>query len=323
MPPRGTRLLFFGDASEVARFGGDPDDGPPGLTKEELPALPTPFVFEAGAPAPASARSAAPIAPVRVDPDDDALFTAALEGDFVPIAAEGDAASPDAAVASAETDSEAAARKKRRRRRRGRGRRGDQLEGAELEAGIAGEGELLGEDDEDADEEEIEDQLSGTLDPEDTEPHEAVPGVMIFDVATETFAVSVPPGPAPRSRPSLEELLPQSDLPDGGELPPIPDELLPLPDRGLGLTGVGEADTEGDLDSSPEAARRARRSRGGVGRFRRGRQNEDAVPASGEAVAETGEEPIETPAAENTEITGNTAEAPLNSALIDETLDDD
>ncbi len=333
MPPRGTRLLFFGNASEVARFGGDPNDGPPGLTKDELPLLPPPFVFEASAPAPAGARTA-PVTAVPVDPEDDALFTAALAGDFVPLAAAGDDSNLDPSVAAAETESEAAARKKRRRRRRGRGRRGDQAEGAELEAGTAGEVDLLGEDDEDVDEEEADVEMSevSESDAETDESDEATPGVMIFDVATETFAVSVPPGPAPRTRPSLEELLPQSDLPDGGELPPIPDELLPLPDRGLGMMGTGEVDADSDSDSSPEAARRARRTRGGVGRYRRGRAGADAVPASDEAegagadiadaedtteAVDTAETFSETPGADT-----STPEVPL-SALSDETLDND
>ncbi|MES2463523.1 MAG: hypothetical protein V4671_23365 [Armatimonadota bacterium] len=313
MPPRGTRLLFFGDASEVARFGGDPNDGPPGLTREELPVLPAPFVFEAGptAPAPAKVRSA-PAAGVPVDPEDEALFTAALGEEFVPTEAE----IGDGGVAvAAETESEAAARKKRRRRRRGRGKRGDLAEGAEIEPGAEGEAGLLGDEDEDIDEDESDPEIALDVESESIEYTEMTPGVMIFDVATETFAASVPPGPAPRVRPSLEELLPQSDLPDGGELPPIPDELLPLPDGGLGLTGISETDAEGDADASPEAARRARRSRGGVGRYRRGRQNTDAAATSDEAP--TTEAISETSSGEAIE------EASLQSVLTDDTLDND
>ncbi len=320
MPPRGTRLLFFGSASDVARFGGDPNDGPLGLTREELPALPPPFVFEAGA-APAATPRIAPVitvrAPVEVDPEDDALFTAALDGDFVPIEAEGaSAAGAEGSASPTETETEAAARKKRRRRRRGRGRRGDQIEGIEGEPGAEGETDLLEDEDESGEIDEADTVLAAESDLEeedggDGEDTEMTPGVMIFDVATETFAASVPPGPTARVRPSLEELLPQSDLPDGGELPPIPDELLPLPDGGLGLTGVGETDLETDSAASPEAVRRARRTRGGVGRYRRTRETGDAAPAAEETPAEEASADI------------SSVEAPVYSALVDNTLETD
>ena len=284
MPPKGTRLLFFGDASEVARLGGDPNDGPPGLTREELPALPTPFAFES---APAAAPRSAPFtvtaaaSAVPVNGEDEALFVAALDSEFGPVAIENEesliaAASP--AVTTAESEAEAA-RKKRRRRRRGRGRRSDQAEGGEgTEAEAEEEGDtdtdLLGEDDEDDTEAEDADNLGAS-------EIETMPGVLIFDVATEMFAASVPPGPQTRVRPSLEELLPLSDLLEGSELPPIPDELLPLPEGGVGQTGTGDQDRDADLEAPGEA--RTRRPRSGAGRYRRGRQSAQILPSPDEA----------------------------------------
>ena len=282
MPPKGTRLLFFGDASEVARFGGDPNDGPPGLTREELPILPTPFVFESAPttvtrPAPVAATAAASASPVNLE--DEALFAAALDSEFGPVAVEEEekslaaAASPDVTTAEAEAE---AARKKRRRRRRGRGRRSDQAEGSEgadTELGTDGDADLLSDDEDDTEAEDSENL--------DAPEIETTPGVLIFDVATETFAASAPPGPQTRVRPSLEELLPLSDLLEGSELPPIPDELLPLPEGGLGLTGISEQDMGTDIEAPGEA--RTRRPRGGVGRYRRGRQSAQPIPSPDEA----------------------------------------
>lgn len=320
MPPKGTRLLFFGLASEVARLGGDPNDGPPGLVREDLPVLPVPFVFEAAPatatrPLPSAATAAVAVVPVNLE--DEALFAAALDSEFGPVAVEEEEeislVAAAAGITIAESEAEAA-RKKRRRRRRGRGRRTDQpegMEGADAESGAEGDtdtdadtdADLLGEDDD----EDTEPEEGETL---DTQEREATPGVLIFDVVTETFAASAPPGPQTRVRPSLAELLPLSDLMEGSELPPIPDELLPLTEGSMGLTGIGE-EMGADLEAPGEA--RARRPRGGAGRYRRGRQSAQPVLSPDEA--ETLEAISEAPVAESIEsVESDSAADPIDTA---------
>jgi hypothetical protein len=155
MPVRGTRLLFWGDDASVAALGGDVRTAPPGLSKEELPPAPAPFVFESGSALPVEEISA----------EDEALFRAALEGS-API-------DKDTEPGGDESESEAGERRKRRRRRRGRGRGGD-------------------------DEVAIEEATEA--------PQE--PGIV---------AIAEPV----RTPPPLEELLPDSELPEGVELPSL------------------------------------------------------------------------------------------------------
>ncbi len=117
MPLRGTRLLFWGKETDIAALGGDVRAASPGLTKAELPPPPAPFVFESG--------SALPV--TEISAEDEALFRAALEGDFAPDKGEvpaplSVAAAPEATVTETAEEGE---RRKRRRRRRGRGRTED------------------------------------------------------------------------------------------------------------------------------------------------------------------------------------------------------
>jgi hypothetical protein len=181
MPPRGTRLLFFGTAGEIARLGGDVSVAPPGLSETELPTPPAPFVF--------ASPSALPV--TQISAEDEALFTAALETlpalveEADEIAALDDAEDEAGEGPDEEIDGTGDAgerKKRRRRRRRGRGRRD---EGDELSAdGLTPVGE-----------------------------------------GVETEGEATPARP----RPSLEELLPLSEIiAEDAELPPIPEEFLPL-----------------------------------------------------------------------------------------------
>lgn len=291
MPPRGTRLLFYGSPSEIARFGGDTSMAPLGLSEEELPPPPAPFVFEnepagaarRGQPASSAARAA------EVDPEDAALFEAALEREF-PFEGDEDA---DEAAEAVETlgagqtaeSADGAGRKKRRRRRRGRGRG---REGAEAEEG----------GDESAADRANEDTDEGVTETDIVYEGEA-PGTVIFDSADLSDVVRMPPSAesaaAPRPRPSLEELLPQSDLLDGSELPPIPEEFLPLADEEFGITAASGAaapptvEAEADAVTSEEApAATGRRPRRGGTRYRRGRRL-NAGESSGDDATESTE----------------------------------
>lgn len=238
LPPQGTRLLFAGTPGQVRALNGDPDAAPLGLSEDELPPPAPAFVFEAplvsaSAPPPAAVLIPPPImprtpqgrrqpnaAPVAAPPSEDVdLMEAAFLSDDFSLADKenepvSDAVALDAAASpSAETEAAAAeAKKKRRRRRRGPNRT------------AAPEGET----DTDAD-------LAPSTDDGDetnaTEPSlfadtEAAPEPS----RTGTVGappVTVPPGPPVRL--TLEELLPQSTrVEEQGELPPIPDELLPL-----------------------------------------------------------------------------------------------
>lgn len=206
--PRETRLLFFGTAAEVSRLGGDPNAGPPGLTEAELPPPPLPFASEPGeAPAPS---------PDDVSPEDEALLAAALAADAPFADKDTGAELADDAFADAlseesvpaEDDAAPAAGKKKKRRRRGRrGRTGAEHENEPGGAVAAG------------------DDAEEAPDPEDA-------------AAPETRGLSRPPaGLLP-----LSELLPHSEHLEGDlELPPLPDELLPLDsERGEETAPEGE-----------------------------------------------------------------------------------
>ena len=161
MPPRGTRLLFYGAGPEAIRFGAEPETAPPGLTREESP-QPAAFVFEA----PAAAVD-------EVVLEDEALFVAALESEPI---ADKDESAP--APVEAEPEEEGGRPRRRRRRRRGGG--GDSAQDTGPETG---------------------------------------------DNASDEPAAEAAPT---RPLPSLQELLPDSEAPVDGELPPIPAEFLPL-----------------------------------------------------------------------------------------------
>lgn len=153
------------------------------------------------------------------------------EPDLMASALLGDVAVPDKDDEEADLEgdeetgdgSAADARKRRRRRRRGRGKAGDE---ATTESSTEETGST------------ITDETGG----------ESLEDVLAAD----------PPGPR---RPSLEELLPLSDVPQEGELPPIPDEFLPLDPLALG----GEEE---------EAGRRRRPRRG---RSRSSRENTETA----------------------------------------------
>jgi hypothetical protein len=253
MPPRGTRLLFVGTPDEVSRLGGDPRAAGPGLTREELPPPPAPFPLaeddRVSAPIPASAlppdlsdlATAAALAPAGASAEDADLFAAAL-ADLDGADKEGTASAGTATATAAGADEESRGRR-RRRRRRGRGRSGGDLDSL----GVFGENGSEEGDEEDEEE-------GGAGDAADlTAPADAI-----------ASPVAAPPGP--QRRPSLEELLPLSDIPDGAELPPIPDEFLPLADEELTRPTAG-ADAPVDeaallTDESGEGADTATTGRG-------------------------------------------------------------
>jgi hypothetical protein len=230
MPPRGTRLLFYGTAAEIARFGGDVKMAPPGLTESELPtALPV-FEFE----------EAEPIARMpALSAEDEALLAASLEMP-IPDKDEGEdaeivpdvpaVAAPATVMESVLTVETGAGKKKRRRRRRGRGRGSAETD----EEGLLSEAA-----DEDAEDE--------TEEGEETAEGEVA---------------------APR-RPSLEELLPLSEALVDSELPPIPEEFLPLDPLALTAAPAEVVEEEGTTS-------RRRRPRS-TGRSRR-RGAEEATP---------------------------------------------
>ncbi|HVK03612.1 MAG TPA: hypothetical protein VM490_09060, partial [Armatimonadaceae bacterium] len=274
MPPRGTRLLFYGSESEVARFGGDPKAGPPGLSQEELPTPPARFAFEAVA--------ASRPAEEAVSAEDAALMEAALSGELplldkdeteddgdllVPEAVAG-AVTPAEGVPTESGDDAAAAggRKKRRRRRRGRGQ--DETESDE--PGVLLEGVLA-------------------------VPGESAQGEAVGDEETDAGEAETPA--AAVRRPSLEELLPLSELSDETQLPPIPDEFLPLDTGTLRPTAAASvASSEEDVASEADAAEsdsaaRSRRPR--RPRFRRGRRGagEEGGGPEGETTAPEGSAP--------------------------------
>lgn len=152
---RATRLLVWATPDELSsRFNLVPEiweTASPALTKEELPALASAFVFESGnsvPPGPASPRITAAAAaaipqPTRLYPvelsvsaEDIAQFEAALAGEIALLDKEDDAG----------TESEASRKKRRRRRRGGRGEKastdtGENEDGTE-EEGTEGETDI-------------------------------------------------------------------------------------------------------------------------------------------------------------------------------------
>ena len=306
MPPRGTRLLFWGSPDEVRQLGGDPQAGPPGLTPSEVPATPPAFVFASVAPAPTGSvaptgREAAEIrARLEISPEDEALMEAALRGEFplddpdldtspvVGATAEADVAATDAASDEA--------KKRRRRRRRGRGRAGEN-DALLLPDDIAAEGE---EDTDDANE----------ADDITTNPPAPAPAPPISradaqraalddgTVAAAAFALGLPApsGAETRTaRPSLAELLPLSEADEGVDLPPVPDELLPM-------QATGEDDAT-DAEAAP-APRRTRRRTVGAGLTARRRASRNTgepgdVTAYEPGEAFTGPEEVSAPSSES------------------------
>jgi hypothetical protein len=240
MPPRGTRLLFYGSAAEIARLGGDPKAGPPGLTASEAPAAPVAFHFEA-----ADSRSLS--SAVTMSAEDDALMQAALAGEMPDVVDTGDtdddipAARTEVATgaiseADAAAEEDAAQKKRRRRRRRGRGRSGsEEGDGVDSDAG------------------EFDDEAPVSESPAD------------LTVETDGVAEMIAAATPGRGRPSLAELLPDSEVVEGADLPPIPDEFLPLEPSSL----AGDAGLDSD---GPR-----RRRRGGVRRRGRGESSENGT----------------------------------------------
>jgi hypothetical protein len=269
MPLRGTRLLFAGTPDEIRAFGGDPNAGPPGLTRDELPAPSAAFTFDG----PLSVR------PPEVSQEDVDLLAAALsDTGSIPDKDEGeDSEEEDVEVAGEATDTASAAKKKRRRRRRGRGRPGDEIEGA---------GESSAEDG-------IEDAAETAVALAEADPSEE-------NLPQSEEAAAVPTGPR---RPSLEELLPLSEMSDGSELPPIPEEFLPLDTLAL-------AGTETAVEEQGGGRRRPRRDR-----TRRDRR----APATAEPRAETLEFIAVEDSAASTEVGVPEPSAPAVSAPGEET----
>ncbi len=289
MPVQGSRLLLAGSPADIRAVGGDPDAAPYGLNEDELPLLPD-FVFEAP---PASATSPTPIArPIEAQPatpEDAALMEAAFASDFSfddkENDAEDDETSGDGNAASAASAAEADAKKKRRRRRRGANKKDTATPDAASAEGVA----VAGESDEtEADEEgdlfadvpdTDEDAASATPETENTEgskTEETINAVSsgeneaqaetepsLFAEPVASAAPVVPPGPPARL--TLDELLPQSTLtPDTGDLPPIPDELLPLDPATFTVSAAQteSGETAGEAAPAPETEAAPRRRRG-------------------------------------------------------------
>lgn len=257
MPPRGTRLLFYGTATEVTQMGGDPKAAPPGLTETELLPAHTPFVFETVPVVVSPSFSAASL-------EDEALMEAALSGEFplpdkdtddveaaYPVLPSNTAGESEAATATGEAASATEAAKKRRRRRRGRRKPSDDT--------------TLDATDESTSEEESEIEESPAVAP-----------------------------PGPRGRLSLEELLPQSEAPVDGEIPPVPDEFLPLSDDALTANSESETSVSGS-EASETGTTRRRRTRGSGTTTRRGRHLTEETPT--EPVVEVEQKVTDAPAA--------------------------
>lgn len=270
MPPRGTRLLFVGTPDEVRGLGGDPNAGPLGLTREELPAPTASFVFEG----PAGSRLP------DVSPEDVDLMEAALSG-TIPLPdkdegeeEEGEEEEGEAAGDAADPGS-ASGKKKRRRRRRGRGRSGEEI----------------GTTEEGTSEESAEDREEAAFAVAEAEPDDSQ--AMLADAEA---AIIAPPGPR---RPSLEELLPLSEMPDESELPPIPDEFLPLDPLAL---------------ASPEVPVEEE----GTSRRRRPRRERSRRERSAPVVESSKETPglfAEETATESSELATNSSESTVESAV--------
>jgi hypothetical protein len=265
MPPRGTRLLFWGSPDDVARLGGDPKAGPPGLTAAELPSIPAPFAFESLAESRSAVADVAFGAgrPADISAEDDALMRAAMAGEDFRIPAEAlddedadftvdapDTAASDATAAAAAAEEERQ-RKRRRRRRGGRGRSGS--ESGSLDDGSEGSGDLTAELPDVAS-----DSAAFTPPPFDLfDDENPLPIDPDLDV-TIGIPAMMPTDPVPvpvtvRARPTLEELLPQSEVAPEVALPPIPEELLPL-DAGIPAEDLGDV-----IGERPPRRRRGRR----------------------------------------------------------------
>lgn len=311
LKPRETRLLFYGTPAEVVRLGGDPNAGPAGLTAAELPPPAPPFVFEPGArtKTPARTGTASAPAPPDVSPEDEALMAQAFadpdafmnketdsdaENDFVDAPDDGVGDPVTGTTPAATVAATGAAGKKRRRRRRGGGRREPGEEGSEASMSAAN---LPGDDETDGSAASSTDDL---LDALDLNPAD-------LPAATATSANNAPDAPTSasgRPLPPLSELLPDSEAPrDGGDLPPVPEELLPLgadeallvvtgatPEEAAEMTGglpatdneAGDNGAENDPADAPAAS--ARRRRGGRSRTRRAAATNDG---GGDAAPET------------------------------------
>lgn len=241
VPPRGTRLLFYGTPEQVARFDIDLRDVPPGLSANEVPtfappALPAGRVLSPDVPAEDADLMAAAF-------EDDALFRDKDTGDDTDDTdeeeeqTEGTDAALASQAASAQND-----RKKRRRRRRGRGARPEdgETETTDADLGEADESDVFLAEEITIDEMTAEDLTSiGTTAP-----------------GSSTDAAPVVTGR--ERRPSLEELLPLSEAPSEGDLPPIPDEFLPMDTAALeGAEPTGEESGRGRRRT--RAPRRSRR----------------------------------------------------------------
>ncbi|GAB4469965.1 MAG: hypothetical protein OHK0029_42720 [Armatimonadaceae bacterium] len=239
MPLQGTRLLFFGSPEAVRALGGDPTQGPEGLTRSELPPPPPTFQMEA---------VPEPEPPLTVGGPD--LMAAVLAGEMpVPDkdSEEDSSATGRATTSGEDSDSDGGSgKRKRRRRRRGRGRSNE-------DSTNESESEEVSSDSDDS-----EDSDSGEENDADTAEAEPTAAIEAESDAgsNEDVGNGSAQGNAPR-RPSLEELLPQSEIPDGSELPPIPEEFLPLDPEDL--TG-GDSENNGRRRRSRRGGRPSERS---------------------------------------------------------------
>ena len=258
MPPKGTRLLFAGAPALVRMLGGDPDAAPMGLSEDELPAPPPAFVFDTpppSVPAPVSSipvprftREAVTVPPASPE-DADLMEAAFTSGDFSETdksGASGDMEADDEPELSLPDANDADSKRKRRRRRRGPSRAA--TEAAPEETG----------DDTASVRETVEAPISDLSDAGDadananameTEPRAETQGTGETEETGDLFAA------APTARLTLDELLPQSTLiEETGELPPIPDELLPLDTRVLSAQPAQPAQTVMEAEVGGQAS---------------------------------------------------------------------
>lgn len=231
------RLLFFGTASEVSRLGGNPSAGPPGLTPDELPPPPLPFVIES--------REAPAGSDASVSDEDALLMAAALAGE---VSFEdkdqsdgqiGAQTMPEEVAGEVPADQDAPPAPAGKKKRRRRGRRGRGPEAAE-----------------------------GVGEAEDAEGTKFANE----DVFAETADVTEASG---RALLPLSELLPESEHLDG-DLPPVPPELMPL-DVEVGLLSDEEpTEADLVTEPMASRGRRRNRSRRGRGRRPEAQTQEDA-----------------------------------------------
>jgi hypothetical protein len=306
LPPRGTRLLFWGTPEALGRFGIETVNAGQGLTVEELPFSLTPLK-------PVTAPPSGRREPVRfqVNPNDDALLAAALLDDALfrdkdagdTDEDENENSDPDTVTTEATGDSNS----RKRRRRRRKGRRDNETPVTE-ETGEAdsddepAEGEFTGseftEDDSDNrdDFEPISFDEAGEASDTPEEPNKAEeaeetePGVSRLGDPVETAVENAQSQPVPASRaepepflpyvpatvfpdaflpdipaatrgsrPSLDELLPLSQILSDQALPPVPDELLPLDMSAFTGGDTGEGETSENAEPRTRRRRPARR----------------------------------------------------------------